>query len=79
MKETKHSMNRERSETGRKIGEEKEVKEKLEGGERQGEGVQGSRREAVCFQTISYTVESFVVRKVLLHSCVNFMSMVKQV
>ena len=30
---------------------------KLGGGERQGEGAQGPRREAVCFQTISYIVK----------------------
>ena len=45
-------MDRGRSETGRKVGEEKKVKkvnEKLGGRERQG-GAQGSRREAVCFK-----------------------------
>ena len=46
-------MDKERSETGRNIGKEKEekkAKEKQVGGEKQGEGAQGSRREAVCFQ-----------------------------
>ena len=42
-------MNRERSETGRKIGEEKTVKEKTWKGRKT--GAQGLRREAVCFQT----------------------------
>ena len=41
-------MNRGRSETGRKIGEEKKVKEKQGRGERQ--------EEAVSFQTIIYIV-----------------------
>ena len=51
-------MDRGRRETGRNIGEEKEVKKVNEKqvGERQGEGAQGLRREAVCFQTISYIV-----------------------
>ena len=67
----------------KKVGEERKVKEKQGGGEKQGEGAQGSRREAVCFQTISYIVESFTVQKVLLYkiiaySCVHFLLMVKQ-
>ena len=49
-------MNRGRSETERKIGEKKKVKEKQGRRERQGQGAQGSRREAVSFQTISYIV-----------------------
>ena len=42
-------------------------------GEKQEEGAQGSRREIVCFQTVSYIVESFAIQKVLFHSCVYFL------
>ena len=51
-------MDRERSEIGRKIGEEKEVKEKLEGGERHGQGDkdQGGRQSVFKPSAIQWKV-----------------------
>ena len=52
------------------------MKEKKVGGERQGEGAQGSRRGAVSFKRSGIYNVRFAVQKVLR---IHFMLMVKQV